>query len=45
LAVLTGTVEDDVEAPLKVGEVVPKPVQVEAILDVASVHLAKHAST
>lgn len=38
----TSAVEDDVETPLEVGEVVPESVQIEAILDVAPVHLAQH---
>lgn len=39
---LTSAVEDDVETPLEVGEVVSESVEIEAILDVASVHLAQH---
>lgn len=40
----TSAVEDDVEASLKVCEVVPQSVEVETVLDVASVHLAQHAA-
>lgn len=38
----TRPVEDDVETSLEIDEVMPESVQVEAILDVASVYLAEH---